>query len=59
MDIKLGFTVREECKLKISENRLLRRMHVPKWKLWEDKGNATPMHSSVTYILNRLRGRGE
>jgi hypothetical protein len=34
MDVKLGFTVREECKLRISKNRLL-RMHGPKWKLWE------------------------
>jgi hypothetical protein len=67
MDVKLGFTVREECKLRISENRLLRRMHGPKWKLWEAKGNyamtglvihagfeRTPKHSSVKHILNRL-----
>jgi hypothetical protein len=69
MDVKLGFTVREECKLRISENRLPRRMHGPKWKLREAKGNGagkglmihagfegTPKHSSVTHILNRLGG---
>jgi hypothetical protein len=39
-DVKLGFTVREECKLRISENRLLRRMRGPKWKLQEAKGNS-------------------
>jgi hypothetical protein len=69
MDVTLGFTVRKECKLRISENRLLRRMHGPRWKLWEAKGNCvmrglmihtgfegTPKHSSVKHILNRMGG---
>jgi len=60
---------REECKLRITENRLLRRMHGPKRKLREAKGNCammglmihtgfegTPNHSSGKQILNRLGG---
>lgn len=39
MDVTFGYTDREECKLRITENRLLRRMHGPTRKLREAKGN--------------------
>jgi len=48
MDVNLGFTGMKECKLRISENRLLRRMHGPKWKLGEAKGNC-----AITPVLRR------
>jgi hypothetical protein len=54
MGVKLGLTLKEEHRLAVFENRLLRRLFGPKGMKWQEVGESCIMRSFITCTLLRL-----
>jgi hypothetical protein len=53
MGVKLDLSFREEHRLKVFENRVLRRISGPKWEKWREAGEDCIMRSFITCTLHR------